>query len=552
MQLKKNIKNTSNWVVQKYKKVLLTCSLLMITGIGCALQKQSSSGGYMLSRKSNFPRNAIINEFQDPERLALALQRAHMHPAHGGVVPPNGEDVDAMFFNSGGKVNPFIDTEDDFLSTYALDVDTASFAMTRAYLQDGHMPPEASVRVEEFVNAFDYDYPQDESGTFGIYLEGARWQFGRPVRRSFLVRVGLQARHICNENRKPTVLTFVIDVSGSMAREKRLGLVKRSLRLLVDQLNEQDLIGIVVFDSQARAVLQPTGLDRRDTILAAINSLQPGGSTNAEQGLRLGYRMAERARRVGWINRVILCSDGVANVDQTGAEAILKAIEQQRKKGITLSAIGFGMGNYSDVFMEQLSNNGDGHYAYVDSIAEARRILIENLTGTLQLVARDTKVQVAFNPEVVRSYRLIGYENRDVADEKFRDDQEDGGEVGAGHAVTTLYEVKLWEGKTGRVATVFLRFHDEELNEVVEIEEMIDTSMLRTHLDSASSSLKLAAIVTEFSEVLRRSIWAKGETLSSILERAQKLSHEYGSDADLIELCDLISKANAISSSHKR
>jgi Ca-activated chloride channel family protein len=465
--------------------------------------------------------------------------------AHGGTRPPNGEDVDAMFFKNYG-VNPFVDTEDDHLSTFATDVDTGSYAVVRGYLHDGHLPPEKAVRVEEFVNYFKYEYSAPQEDDFAVYAEAAPWRFGTGRKNSFLLRLGLKAKQISEENRKPAILTFVIDVSGSMNRQNRLGLVKRCLRMLVENLREQDSIGIAVYGSRGRKVMDHKGLDEKAGILAAIESLGACGSTYAEEGIRIGYEMAESAYKQGYINRVILCSDGVANVGKTGADDILEIIKKKAEKGITLSAIGFGMGNYNDVLMEQLGDRGNGHYAYIDTIAEAKRIFEDNLTGTLQVIARDVKVQVDFNPEVVRSYRLIGYENRDVPDDKFRDDKYDGGEVGAGHSVTALYELKLWPDKKGTAATTYVRYKDADTAAVTEFKSSIAVKNFNESLDDSSRGFRLAATVAEFAEILRKSYWAKGATLETVLGRAQKLAGEFKDNADVIELVDLISKAKEL------
>ena len=465
--------------------------------------------------------------------------------AHGGTTPPNAEHYDGVFFKNYG-VNPFVDTEDDHLSTFATDVDTGSYTIVRKYLQDGHLPPEKAVRVEEFVNYFKYGYPAPQEDAFAVFAEAAPWQFGTGRKNSYLLRLGLKAKQVCEEERKPAILTFVIDVSGSMNRENRLGLVKKALRLLVEKLRQEDRVGIAVYQSRGRKVMDHKGLDEKDEILAEIELLGASGSTYAEEGIRIGYEMAEKAYRQGFINRVILCSDGVANVGQSGAEQILELIKEKADKGITLSAIGFGMGNYNDVLLERLGDKGNGHYAYVDTIAEARRIFQENLTGTLQVVARDVKVQVDLNPEVVRSFRLIGYENRDVPDEKFRDDKYDGGEVGAGHSVTALYELKLWPDKKGTVATTQVRYKDAEARSVTEFKSSITTDDLNESFENSGKEFRLAATVAEFAEILRKSYWAKGASLETVLEHAQKLSGEFRDDADVIELVDLVSKAKQL------
>ncbi len=465
--------------------------------------------------------------------------------AHGGTTPPNGEDVDAMFFKNYG-VNPFVDTEDDHLSTFATDVDTGSYTIVRRYLHEGHLPPEKAVRVEEFINYFNYHYAAPQEDDFAVYAEAAPWSFGTGRKNSYLLRLGLKGKQISEENRKPAILTFVIDVSGSMKRENRLGLVKRSLRMLVERLREEDRIGIAVYGSRGRKVMDHRGLYEKAEILAAIESLQAQGSTNAEEGIRIGYEMAESAYRRGFINRIILCSDGVANVGHTFADDILEVIKKKAERGITLSAIGFGMGNYNDVLLERLGDKGNGHYVYIDTIAEARRVFEDNLTGTLQVIGRDVKVQVDFNPEVVRSYRLIGYENRDVPDEKFRDDKYDGGEIGAGHSVTALYELKLWPDREGTVATTYVRYKHAETSAITEFESPIAVEDFNRSFDDSSCEFKLAATVAEFAEILRKSYWAKGATLDRVLERAQQLSREFDGDADVIELVDLISKAERL------
>jgi Ca-activated chloride channel family protein len=459
--------------------------------------------------------------------------------AHGGTTPPNGAAFDAMFFKNYGT-NPFVDTDDDPLSTFAVDVDSASYTVTRSYLLRGVLPPREAVRTEEFVNFFDYDYGSPEAGAFAIHLEGAPSKFG-PNRQ--LLRIGLQAREIQPEERRNAVLTFVIDVSGSMARENRLGLVKRSLRMLVERLRPSDRVGIVVYGSRARVVLRHKSIREKRLILTALEYLAPGGSTYAEEGLRQGYALAAAEYRKGCINRVILCSDGVANVGRTGAEDILKIIKGHAEKGITLSSIGFGMGNYNDILMEQLGDKGNGHYAYVDTPAEARRIFGENLTGTLQVVARDVKVQVDFNPEVVRSYRLLGYENRAVRDDRFRDDREDGGDVGAGHSVTALYELKLWKAKQGRLAEVHIRYADPDSGMVREIQKEIRASDLRGSFSAASSAFMLAALVAEFAEILRESYWARDGELDPVLALAHGLPDRLRKRTDVVELIDLIAKA---------
>lgn len=472
-------------------------------------------------------------------------------PTTGGTRLPNDEAFDSMFFRNYG-VNPFIATDEDPLSTFAVDVDAASYTLTRRYLELGQLPPADAVRVEEFVNFFPQGYPRFEQGEFRILIDGAPSPFGAGYH---LLRVGLKGQDIAERDRKPAQLTFVIDVSGSMQREDRLELVKRALRLLVDELRGGDRVGIVVYGSEGRVLLEPLALRGRTTaeaarrrILETIDQLRPEGSTNAEDGLRLGYEMARREYQTGAINRIVLCSDGVANVGRTGPESILARVRTEADQGIQLTTIGFGMGNYNDVLMEQLADRGDGNHYYVDGIDEARRVLVENLTGTLQTIAKDAKVQVEFDSTRVLRYRLVGFENRDVADRDFRNDRVDAGEIGGGHEVTALYEVKLAAGVTrGTLATVRLRYAmpaDEGAGapQVREIERSFAVEALSRRFEDASPRFRLDAAVAEFAEILRGSYWAREGRLSAVLSVARSAATHLR-DEKTAEFVALVEKA---------
>ena len=255
----------------------------------------------------------------------------------------------------------------------------------------------------------------------------------------------------------------------------------------------------------------------REHILAAIHLLAPGGATNAEAGLRIGYQLALQNFHPDYINRVILCSDGVANVGQTGPDAILAEIGTYVKEGVLLTTVGFGMGNYNDILMEQLADKGNGSYAYVDTLTEAKRIFVENLTGTLQIIAKDAKVQVEFNPQTVSRFRLLGYENRRLAHEDFRDDDADAGEIGSGHSVTALYEIKLHEEEVvGKLATVFIRYEDPDTRNVTEVSQVIFAKELKSTFEETSTSFQFAATVAEFAEILRGSYWAQNGSLDAV------------------------------------
>lgn len=485
-----------------------TATALIALLVGCSPSGQSSQqpassaqAGKADRELSSQPKNTA-NQAAAP-RDSMALKRPMPSP------PPPG--TDAMYFKNYGT-NPFISTDEDNLSTFAADIDTGSYTITRSYIQEGSLPPADAVRAEEFINYFPANYPAPAGKTFGIQVDGGPSPFGSGYQ---LVRIGIKGKEIAPENRKPAHLVFVIDVSGSMDRENRLELVKKSLRVLVDQLQPTDTVGIVVYGSTGRVILDPTSAENRRTILSAIDELQPEGSTNAEEGLQLGFEMAERAFERGAINRVILCSDGVANVGETSASGILRSIEDYARKEIHLSTFGFGMGNYNDTLMEQLADKGEGQYAYIDSFSEARRVFMEALTGTLQTIARDVKIQVEFDPKAVDRYRLIGYENRDVRDEDFRNDQTDAGEIGAGHTVTALYEVKVKNESAGKLGDVRIRYHNAATQRVEETSQPLQIQA------KLSGELQFLAAVAEYAEILHESYWAKDGTLRDVLELAE-------------------------------
>ena len=490
----------------------------------------------------------------DDEAFVTRRRRCWIPPDYRS---PNGEPFDAMYFRDYGT-NPFVVTEEDALSTFAVDVDNASYTLVRRYLDEGVLPPAAAVRIEEFVNFFDPGYAKVRKDDLALHADGAPAPYGQGYH---LLRLGLQARAIDREDRRPANLVFVVDTSGSMDRENRLGLVKRALLMLLDELNDSDTVGIVEYGTTGRVVLAPTSLEDRRSIERAIESLHTNGSTNAEQGLDLGYTMASRVYDAKAINRLILCSDGVANTGETDAERILDKVRYQSDRGIHLSTIGFGMGNYNDVLMETLANKGDGNYYYVDRLEEAERVFRENLTGTLQTLARDAKIQVEFDPEQVSRWRLIGYENREVADRDFRNDAVDAGEIGAGHRVVALYEIKLsdeaertLDGRGRResndpLSLGILRFRyekpeqDRRAGEVVELERRITTADLTRGIERADAHLRLAALAAEFAEILRGSYWARDGRLANLVGPAARLAEELPRDEAARELVRLIERA---------
>jgi Ca-activated chloride channel family protein len=443
-----------------------------------------------------------------------------------------------MFFQDYG-VNPYILTSEDNLSTFSLDVDTGSYSIARRYINDGLPVPPEAVRVEEFVNAFNQGYALPPNTAFAIYADGAPSPFHNDGTQ--FLRIGVQGYDVPEEERPTAALTFVIDVSGSMAQENRLGLVKESLELLVDGMRADDTIAVVVYGSDARVVLNPTSGNARSTILSAIYGLNTEGSTNLEAGLNLGYQLANRAYKPGGINRVIIASDGVANVGNTDPDVLAEQIRGYAEAGITLTTVGFGLGNYNDVVMEQLADQGDGNYAYVDTLEEAQTLFVDNLMSTLQVIALDAKIQVEFDPQVVQQYRLVGYENRAIADQDFRNNAVDAAEFGAGHSATAIYAIQLVPGANGRIATVNLRWQDPDTRQVTEISGDFFTSDLSASFDAASLYYQLAVIVSQYAELLRHSYWAEGVTLNDLRIRSERLAGQ-------MELADVAEFANLVAS----
>lgn len=335
--------------------------------------------------------------------------------------------------------NPFLATDVNPLSTFSIDVDTASYSNLRRFLNDGSLPPPDAIRIEEMVNYFSYHYEEPTDNVpFAVHTEiaDAPWS---PDHR--LVLVGLKGKEIPQEGRPRANLVFLIDVSGSMTDDNKLPLLKRSMKLLAENLSPNDRVAMVVYAGASGLVLPSTSAKNRGKIIEAINLLESGGSTNGGEGIELAYTTATENFIEGGINRVILATDGDFNVGVTNQGDLTRLIEEKAKTGVFLSVLGFGMGNYKDSTLEKLADKGNGNYAYIDSLNEGRKVLVEQMGSTLLTIAKDVKIQIEFNPALVSAYRLIGYENRILKSEDFNNDIIDAGEIGAGHTVTALYEV---------------------------------------------------------------------------------------------------------------
>jgi Ca-activated chloride channel family protein len=444
-------------------------------------------------------------------------------------------------------VNPWVMTERDSLSTFGLDVDTASYTLCRRYIRGGFLPPAGAVRMEEFINYFNYRYPQRANPVFAVHAEADRSPFAGEGKDLTLLKIGVKARTMGRDQRRAAHLVFVVDASASMDREDRLGLVQQALKMLIGRLSSVDRVTLITCASDARLHLEATSARERDKIIAAIDAIQPGGATNLLAGLKLGYASARRAFAPKQINHVVLCSDGVANVGQTEAEAVLNEVAADRKQGITITCVGVGYGSYNDAFLESLANRGDGSYVFLDSAVQAERVFVEQLAATLQTVARDARIQVAFNPNRVRRYRLIGYENRDIEDNRFRDDTVDAGEVGSGQCSTALYELEL----TGQASadrqedlgTVFVRYRNAESGQIEEFSSRLSSAVVRRRTVESAPGFFLAACAGRFAEILRQSEHARDGKLTDVLQVAEQVSQVLPLDRDVRELADLIRKA---------
>ncbi|MBC7816805.1 MAG: VWA domain-containing protein [Planctomycetaceae bacterium] len=472
--------------------------------------------------------------------------------------------------------NPFATPLQEPLSTFSIDVDTAAYSNMRRFLTQGSWPPADSVRIEEMVNYFSYDYMppgadisnrkseipnlksqiSNPDAPFAVHMEVAGCPWNADHR---LVRVGLKGKEIALDKRPVSNIVFLIDVSGSMQPENRLPLVKAGLRRLIDQLGENDRVGIVVYAGASGLALDSTNATQKDVILSSIENLQAGGSTNGGEGIQLAYALARKHFVTKGTNRVILCTDGDFNVGITNQDDLTRLIEEESKSGVFLSVLGFGMGNLKDSTLEKLADKGNGNYAYIDTLREANKVFVEQMTGTLITIAKDVKIQIEFNPSQVGAYRLIGYENRMLAAQDFHDDTKDAGEIGAGHTVTALYEIvppnklpaptpvteeKLkyqpsekspasnrsqpanlksqisdLKSHSQELLTIKLRYKQPDADKSSLIEMPLNDA--GRSFAQASTDFRFAASVANFGMILRHSPHRGNGTLDSVLELAQ-------------------------------
>ncbi len=520
------------------------------------------------------PVEAVVPQTSDAEQVAKVEEPAALPEAPKEAAVDTGLAQDPELGRGPGLggdrydrivENSFVAVKTDPRSTFSIDVDTASYAKAREFLTKYHrLPPRDAVRLEEFINYFTYDYAEPTDGRpFAVHADVAACPW-RPVHR--LVRIGLQGRHVDRQQRPAANLVFLLDVSGSMSAADKLPLVLQGMQMLVGQLTQNDRVGIVVYAGAAGMVLDSTSCDRKQDILGALRRLKAGGSTNGGQGIQLAYRLAREHFVEGGTNRVMLCTDGDFNVGTTSTGELVRLAEEQAKSGVFLSVLGFGTGNLNDSMLEELSNRANGNYAFIDSAAEAQKVLVDEMSGTLVTIAKDVKIQVEFNPNHVQAWRLIGYENRILAHQDFNDDKKDAGEIGAGHSVTALYEVipvgvqsdvlvtgvdelKYQQVKepsetadSGEMLTVNLRYKQPEADQ----SELLSVPVTdgETEFAQASQDFQHAAAVALFGMLLRGSEHKGVGTYDDVLEIAERTAagDQAGYRTEFVQLAELANK----------
>jgi Ca-activated chloride channel family protein len=486
---------------------------------------------------------------REKKAMGIGMQTpsvSYMLASDATYVEHNTEEYDFI------SENIFKDALTNPLSTFSIDVDKASYANVRRFLTQNQKPYKDAVRIEELINYFDYNYPQPTNGhPFSVTIEAGRSPWNESNQ---LVLVGLKGENI-NEKEIPTNnLVFLVDVSGSMSPANKLPLLKQAFKHLVDQLRPEDRVAIVVYAGAAGMVLESTPGTNKSKINAALEMLEAGGSTAGGAGIRLAYKVAQENFIHGGNNRVILASDGDFNVGVSSTSEMIKLIEEKRNSGVYLSILGFGMGNYKDGRMEQISNAGNGNYAYIDNIMEAKKVFGTELWGTLYTIANDVKIQVEFNPAKVKAYRLIGYENRVMNNEDFNNDKKDAGDIGCGHTVTALYEIVPADGETTGPNVDPLQYTQQNLtksNDLMTVKIRYktpgdDTSKLLAHRVEAgktksTSNLMFASAVAEFGMLLRESEFKGSSSFASSLARAKssKGDDEFGYKGDFVKMIEM-------------
>lgn len=462
------------------------------------------------------------------------------------VATASGENYAVIHENTVQKVN------DEPVSTFSMDVDTAAYANVRRFIHNGNLPPRDSVRIEEMINYFSYDYPapvsQDEAFNIITEISHTPWNSG-----SYLLHIGIKGYRPEPIQQPARNLVFLLDVSGSMGAPNKLPLLKKSLRLLVNQLTMRDRVAMVVYAGASGLVLPSTPGNQRREIIHALENLNAGGSTNGGAGIELAYSVAQQNFIHNGVNRVILATDGDFNVGPSSTDALKQLIKAKKRSGVALTVLGFGMGNYNDQMLEEISNTGDGNAAYIDTLQEAQKVLVQDLGATLQTIARDAKIQVEFNPDKVANYRLIGYENRILRTEDFNDDRVDAGDVGAGHTVTALYEImlknelryqstkKLQTSFSNELAFLKVRYKKPHASTSQEIVRSLIEQDIQQSLQETSDNFRFSAAVAAFGHLLRNSEQVGDFSFDEVesLARQSRGEDRFGYRSEFLQLVNL-------------
>jgi len=443
-------------------------------------------------------------------------------------------------------VNPFVLTSKDNKSTFAMDTDTASYSIAKNYINRGILPPPSSIRMEEFINAFDYNLKKPSSEIFSVQTDVIDSKFGKDLA---LLRVGIKGKSVGRDQRQAAHFVYVIDTSGSMASKDRLGLIKKTLPMMLNTLSENDYVSIITYGDKVSLLAEHVSLNNKANLLKTIDSLRARGATWLDSGHKLGYEIASRHFKNGAMNNVMLFSDGVANVGATIASDLLSRVGTYRKQGISLTSVGFGEGSYNDALLEALANNGDGNYFYIDSEEKAKEVFVDSFGATFQTMAKNAKIQVVFNSEKVRRFRLIGYENRKLKHKDFRvkdHSSVDAGEVNSGQNVVALYECELLNNDNdSEIASISLRYRNTENGEVEEKTVAIKDNTFQKKTVKSHPHLYLSILVAEFAEFLRQSEYQNND-LNQIVELANRVSHALPHDEKVQELKTMIHKCRSL------
>lgn len=532
---------------------LLLCGVISCDQkIGNTSDKKNETLTSTDGKEKVLPQPITLQQQTETEELSMAEIKADIEVKKG--VPDEGkfntEDYDNIVENK------FLASTQNPLSTFSIDVDEAAYSNVRRYLQNGSTPPSGAVRIEEMINYFDYSYPKPKNGdpfTVSTEISECPWN---PQHK--LVHIGLQGKEIPVDNLPPSNMVFLIDVSGSMDEPNKLPLVQASMNMLVDQLREKDKIAIVVYAGNAGLVLPSMSGINKIKIKEAIDNLEAGGSTAGGEGILLAYKTARDNFIQDGNNRIILATDGDFNIGISSDDELVRLIEKERKSGVFLSVLGYGMGNYKDNKMQQLADKGNGNHSYIDNINEARKVLVNEFGSTLFTIAKDVKIQIEFNPAKVQAYRLIGYENRVLAAEDFNDDTKDAGELGSGHTVTALYEIipvgvkdefiksvdllkyqsndRKIVNNSGEIMTIKLRYKKPD----EEISKLITHTVIDEHIaiSNTSDNFRFSAAVAEFGMLLRNSEYKQQGSYNQVINLAKsaKGTDEEGYRAEFIRL----------------